>query len=585
MTRELLAPLVVDEATVVDLAWLLNTLVHNREHTLADFVRSGNIIPLTKPNNEVRPIVLADALLKVTGSCAVRRCRERLDTIFGEMQFALIGTEEAAHRIRELHESQRFLLAVDCKNAYGSVIHAALAEAVGHDPLLAPLHDMLALELSGQSLLRFGDTPFALSRGTRQGSTISPAIFALALMPILRNLEGVSVTAFLDDITLAAETEVQLENAAAQLRQGLERIGLVINTIKTHTNSRKCADTLGCAVSSAVSTLSVCFGTMQESIDAIAEIAAEQAASLKRLEGVPHQHAWSMLRCEAPAKMVYVARTNPPAEVRAAAKSFDEAVNVVADTICPVSNDEERKLRSLPATLGGLGLRPMSRILEYAFTCRVKGSQQTATKEAEEQVAATLPERFRRMTEETAEASLWMSTHRTGARLHDDAWATHVRHVLDPKVPAFLRDTAFAKGPRHDQIRDELLRALREEGHQVIREPLLLRGQTRSDILVLPNTGARGTLVDVTVAVSQNDSWLSTAERAATRKRDGYATAADDMGLHFCPFVVSTRGALGHDAAVLLRSLCANPAAVARRVLQRLVVANARLGCRAVRGA
>ena len=80
-------------------------------------------------------------------------------------------------------------LLLDCSNAFGTVRRNAMLEGAikcGAHKLLSPLRAMYSGESVGYVALANGThAKVSISRGVRQGDSAGPALFGVALIPIL----------------------------------------------------------------------------------------------------------------------------------------------------------------------------------------------------------------------------------------------------------------------------------------------------------------------------------------------------------------------------------------------------------------
>ena len=164
----------------------------------------------------IRPIAICDCLSRLTGCSILRQVGGTLNRHFAGLQFgagAPGGMERMQHAIRG-HLSRKpddCVLKLDFVNAFNSVNRNAFMREVAR--VLPALLPYFAARYGRPSPLhlRRPDGSYAQilsQRGVRQGDPCGPALFALALHPVLQKAHaefavlGVEIMAYLDDVTL-----------------------------------------------------------------------------------------------------------------------------------------------------------------------------------------------------------------------------------------------------------------------------------------------------------------------------------------------------------------------------------------------
>ena len=583
-TRDLLLTIARNEDLCAMLATLLSSLDASVNKILPSFV-----VPLRKKRDGVRPVCPVDALVKVLGKICIARCKETLIKEMQGLQYGLIGTEQAVHRIRQkLALDPSFgAIAFDCTNAFGCIFRDAILASLTGRKDLAALLFAAEIELGAESQLfsRQGPLKHVLSSGTRQGSSISPALFCLALNPILREiaeLTNVYVTAYLDDIVLVGN-DADLCTAASLLTTRMATIGLRFGSETSTWNAPTTSTSLGYkSQPDGFHALGVAFGTPAFEKAHCSSVADRQATMTTKTSILRVQDAITLVRQEAPSKVVHLLRTHEQANTLTAAEEFQVIIDRTLHKRIPQLSKFQWECAALPLRLGGLGLRKATLVWQVAYEASVsgvKGAQRTATHALEVAWQAA------NVTDSTTPSTGMMNECAAaqfpdildGHVLTDEAFVAHVRHRLG-HVHQGLENSRYHKGPRHDAVKNFLAKVLRDEGHAVRIEPAgLARGRQRPDLLIFPGNAAKPLTVDVTVVLSRKDS-VKTLFAAERTKRSSYEETVTERGMRFSPWAITTRGRLGEAFARDLAELCSEPRRTAGQMVTRVIIGNANLG-------
>ncbi len=193
--------------------------------------------------NGVRPIAVTEIFVRLAGLWVTKVCKGPLKELFGSTQMALQeSSNEAIARLLEYHSSRgKYVLSTDFKNAFNEVLRKAILAAVGglFPALLEYVKAAYGKDRPDASLF-WGNETIPSARGVRQGDPISPLIFSLVVLPILRTLErefpGLIVLAYHDDVYLIADSEEQLRAALARFITLAGQIGLTPKPTKCFAN-------------------------------------------------------------------------------------------------------------------------------------------------------------------------------------------------------------------------------------------------------------------------------------------------------------------------------------------------------------
>lgn len=268
-TEELLLSAVKNEKNLAPLCAIVADMANNRigDKVLVSSLISCRLVAIGKQNGGIRPIALIDTVLKLATSFSFTLVIDPLTKLLeNENQFGLTegGAEKIIHQSRLMLRTDQNLCAVqiDCTNAFNTVSRQAMIDSLFSHKELAPIFPIVRMCYERSSSLFFAlpsktrDTVevhrLKSKSGCRQGDVLGPALFALALHPVLRKLRAkfpaVTFLAYLDDITVIGRAE-DIIPACAELFDELKLIGLEVHKGKTKvygTHFERAAETLAC---------------------------------------------------------------------------------------------------------------------------------------------------------------------------------------------------------------------------------------------------------------------------------------------------------------------------------------------------
>jgi hypothetical protein len=346
----------------------------------------------------------------------------------GGSETAVQLIRSSLHEIQQLRstnpstiKSPIIALTTDFKNAFNSIFRVKVWEALLANKKTEPIWKAFHWQYSTASPLlvysRSGELFAELksSEGTRQGCPFAGFGFALTVQPLYagakaqtQHCQAISIQ---DDLTLVGPADEVLK-AFDYIQKEAPALGLALQTHKCkvylppelqdeqeiRTVGEEC-DTRGLKCHRKIEALGVTFGTDTDIEAHCAEIVESHRgffAALTHPE-MPKQVAFSLLRyCGLP-RLGYLARTVPPNQLKNAAREFDLMAKATALELigCGAPNalgqleskegDPDRKKdgstdraslatseqiwtrASLSLAKGGLGIRPVSRILHAGY--------------------------------------------------------------------------------------------------------------------------------------------------------------------------------------------------------------------------
>jgi hypothetical protein len=382
------------------------------------------LIPLEKKDRGVRPIAIAEVFTKAAAHCAVALVEEDIPKLFPSIQYGVKrvgGSETAAHLIRNLlrdygakHRASTCAIILDFANAFNSISRAKVWQTLlKHDCLGSMLKTFYAQYAEPTELLVYDRNRLVhkvlSTEGVRQGDPFAALAFALTVQQLYEAAlkqacaglaDGVSIQ---DDFTIVGTLEEAVKVFDYVCQHAKTDFGLELRVDKCEvylpTESRAAAteeqlQTMlrsctqrGLMVTDRTESLGVMHGSVAEVTEFCHDAVQSADFFFDALEhpDLPVQHASLLLRmCQLP-RLGYIARTAHPDQLAAAAKRFDERALRCWQTIHHLTDAdlaalagegcgdarvtaEQLLLRvSLPVSMGGMGVRPVQRIMHAAY--------------------------------------------------------------------------------------------------------------------------------------------------------------------------------------------------------------------------
>jgi hypothetical protein len=502
-------------------------------------------------------------------------------------------------------DSDEVLVALDFSNAFNTLSRRAILERLYANNDLSALFGIADYTLGMSSpLLVFSHEGIAYrlasAEGVRQGSVLGPFLFALGLDPLLREFQSELVVAYLDDVTLRVRVS-DASNAIQRFASLAGAIGLRLNGAKTqvfggaHLAAREFPP-LPPGVTfdpSMINILGVPFSYDGDLVrDAVIQKARSHEVFFERVERLHPLLAVTMLSLSGVPRLTYLTRVIPFTYSCAGAEAFDQLVFASLGRILHESRPllpSASAIYTLPLRLGGLGVRPLRRGLEFAFDASRTRNQELMSETVEKietEMAAnildnckTLAAKAMCLAARAPQASAWLIPQpwKTPDVLDELPQAAPAREMLRLRVgleremgPAVCSCRAslaengpihaltcfgFSKSPTHNRIALALLSALQEARLSPAYEPVVSTANERPDLTVMVNGNQY--ILDVSVAFPGAQSYLPHAAAnylgaagIAERRKcvENVRLVRDHPHKKFVPFIMETYGGMGPQA-------------------------------------
>ena len=360
----------------------------------------ANLFALRKKGGGLRPIAVGEVLCRLTSKCISRAVRGEAFRALTPLQVGVgvaVGCEAIIHAVNCVQEDVnispggKWTLLLDFSNAFNNINRGKMFEkARSRIPSIAA---WLECCYSCKPLLHLEDHSILSCCGVQQGDPLAPLAFALSLQPIVerikRDVPDMQINAwYLDDGTLCGTAEdlraalaiVEKDGPSRGLRLNREKSLLYIPEDATYEinplppeipSVRSGFDLLG----SPIGTHSYCETSVLKRVNKVQEI-------LDRLSDIQDaQMETTILRlCLSLPKVSFVLRSCPPNYVKDATSTFDNAIREALSDLAGGPLPEWSWLKaSLPATLGGLGVRRASLHAPAAYVSSLVQSRQLVT--------------------------------------------------------------------------------------------------------------------------------------------------------------------------------------------------------------
>lgn len=359
-----------------------------------------------------RPIALGSVLLKVAATQAVRCASKQLAERFRGSQFGCAakgGGEFVVHTTRRfirtgvrpcgrVSGARRCVVTIDFANAFNSLSRDAMWEATR---MIKELVGIFIVSYAQHTDLHVvgAATTLRSERGARQGTVDGPVTFALALQPVLNAAnanDDAQCLAYLDDITILADTPEAAERTVRQIVASASAIGLEVKIQKcellTVDESMPISSEWTIGKFSRVKTIkllgaSIAASDQLEAAHLFEREENKAAVLLSRMRLGPSPQFLRMLRLCVIPKLSHAVRTHDPAVSRRLCQVFDAQAESVLSywSSCRTFTDRQRLIMALPTSMGGMGLTRTEGIAPAAYNASLAAAlhnEQRATKQS-----------------------------------------------------------------------------------------------------------------------------------------------------------------------------------------------------------
>lgn len=369
------------------------------------------------PSDGTRPIALGSVLLKAAATRGIMAASASTQKRFLGTQFGCStknGGEIIAHLVRAFHRTgerarygqptsaeavtrapaTRVTVTVDFKNAFNMPSRQSMLEATLPFPELVGLFAVSYAQPAPLYVDGEDGRHLWSQRGARQGTVEGPVIFALTLQNAIVAThacrKNVVAWAYLDDVTIMADTADDAEFAVSVLLAHAAKLGMVPNAKKcevmfANSSMQVPADAklllsfklveviklLGASIAS-------CNDIERPHLDA--RLLDKSTIFMARAALLPSPQMFAVIRTAGVPQLVHAVRVHEPDVTRNICRSADGRVEVVMKqwSSIPQFSDAQRLLMQLPTSLGGCGLTSMELIAAPAHRASTTNAQRAA---------------------------------------------------------------------------------------------------------------------------------------------------------------------------------------------------------------
>ncbi|KAJ0599143.1 putative reverse transcriptase domain, exostosin [Helianthus annuus] len=359
---------------------------------LADFVASAPLTPLLKPDNGIRPIAVGAIWRILVSKVAMKKVGKEVVKYLGDYQFG-VGVPNGAEAV--LHSANRFLnsfhsdgslamLTVDFSNAFNLVDRSVLLHEVHrHCPSIFPWVQFLYAQ---PARLYVGNDRIGAFTGVQQGDPLGPLLFALALHPLVLQVQENCKLPFhawyLDDGTVIGDA-VQVAKALDIISSEGPALGLRLNIRKTEIFWPTCNGVkvrpglFPSEIGRPERGVKLLGGAVSRDASFISGLAAKRATRAVEIMGLlpslrdPQSELLLLRSCMGVAKLLFGLRTCQPPFVDDVVSCFDKGLREAIEDIVvcggPFFGELQWRIATLPMRLGGLGLLSARDVAANAF--------------------------------------------------------------------------------------------------------------------------------------------------------------------------------------------------------------------------
>jgi hypothetical protein len=355
---------------------------------------SGNLTALMKLDGGVRPIVSGLVFRRLAAKCVMKKLRSFCEKEFRPLQMGVgtpKGCEAAVHATRAYVESDsvqdQVLLKIDFKNAFNSVHRDVVLKLVREK--VPEIYNFVYQCYEEDSYLFFGDDTLDSSEGVQQGDPLGPFLFSLAIMDIVKKMKSDFNVWYLDDGTIAGNTQTVLDDYC-EILKALDSHGLAVNPSKCELHlirpqSEECKGALelfrritpGVVLVDKANLTLLGAPIYPEGIEAVLESKMENLELMaSRLGKIDRHSALYLLKnCFAMPKLTYFLRSSPCFLKPTILERYD---TIIKDALVKILNiqlpEEAWSQATLPVAKGGLGLRPATEVAIAGYLSSIHAS-------------------------------------------------------------------------------------------------------------------------------------------------------------------------------------------------------------------
>ncbi|KAL4154026.1 hypothetical protein QTP88_001859 [Uroleucon formosanum] len=247
---------------VIQWIWQVIRIVWTTEK-LPDDWKVAVVCPIHKKGdkqdcNNYRGISLLNVAYKIFSNCVLDRIKEKADQIIGHYQGGFRAdrstTDQMFIIIQLYQKSWEFdkeihTLFVDFKKAYDSIHRESLLNIMKEFHFPQKLVNLVSISVMETSIrVKIGNSitePATVNSGLRQGDSLSPILFNVALEKVIREMKigpnkgirlqntSIGVLAYADDIVLMEESQDSLKSLFSKLHKAASKVGQCVNEGKT----------------------------------------------------------------------------------------------------------------------------------------------------------------------------------------------------------------------------------------------------------------------------------------------------------------------------------------------------------------
>lgn len=360
-----------DKSTIQAIKTFLQFIANGQLYGSSCFLNC-RLFLIRKQNHKVRPIGIPDCWMRITSKIIAEKLSHCFDN--HDIQFGVKvpgGTENIIHRVSNLLKTNpnQSIGCFDISNAFNCIHRQAIYHECDSQ-YLKFIHfcyssERLMVLSSGESI--------PMSGGTIQGDPLSPVLFSMGLMPVLRTLQDefpeLTLLAYLDDITIVGDRQLFLR-FQRRLQSLLSNIGLQLNVGKSqflYPESDTGMELLG------IPTGSPTF---------ISQFLNNQIASIGNLlnfvDTLDAPISYPLIYMGVQSKVVHLIRQISPSVSKSFCKRMDkrlqESIIKLSDFHVHSLSSTSATMAALPVKLGGLGISNFEAISKFAWCSSVLGA-------------------------------------------------------------------------------------------------------------------------------------------------------------------------------------------------------------------